>query len=378
MSVKYLVVGLLCLTLLVAVPKLSAQISSNDYYGSGIAFDSLGNLRVSPVGYPMVSYRFRANHSGSLQTVWPYLITALSPPGYASGTGGTLVLQVRTDDGTINHFPTSTILASVSLPNALNKPAFSPFTFSSPPSLSQGTIYHLVWSNSDGNPSQNYVSLDLVDGLTGPVPPQPTIRPEDWGAIAFDGTKWFDLANADGGQSFTPIANLIYGDAFTQGLGYIDDLTSERHTISGSSAVRETFVVSGGSRTVVRVSVRARRTAGSDPLRVQFFDGSGNTVNDCYVSASSFSTNVDTFVTCPFTSSYVLTSGSTYNLDLEATSTSTYDTYSIQNAAKDSWNFGANTTFRDGHAEYKINGGSWTPWGGSRLDTDLQFYFTLQ
>lgn len=79
-----------------ASPRSAAQISPNDYYGSGIVMDGIRNFIVAPVagGYSEIDYRFRATQSGSLTQVWAYLITSAS--GYAAGTGGTLVLQLRT------------------------------------------------------------------------------------------------------------------------------------------------------------------------------------------------------------------------------------------------------------------------------------------
>lgn len=365
-----------------ASPRSTAQISPNDYYGSGIVMDGIGNFIVAPVsgGYPEIDYRFRATQSGSLTQIWAYLITSAS--GYAAGTGGTLVLQLRTDDGTIDHLPTSTVLGTASLANAFGKPSFSPFDLSPVPSLTAGTIYHLVWSNSDPNPTQNYVSLDMVYEDVGTSPAQPTIRPEDLDNLALNGSTWIELVppNTFNNHGYTPIANLIYSNGATQGLGYIEALISSRKTISGTSAVSETFTVTGPNCTVVRVSTRARRTGGTggnDPLRIQFVDSGGSTINDCYVPASHFPLNVDTYATCAFTSAYTLQSGNTYRLDLEASSTTVYDTLSIENAAHDSWNFGSGTTFPDGHAEYEVSGSGWTPWDG-RLDTDLEFYFTLQ
>src|SRR5882724_4710132 len=48
--------------LLVAVPRLTAQISPNDYYGPGVSMDGIGNFYVAPIngGYTQMDYRFRA------------------------------------------------------------------------------------------------------------------------------------------------------------------------------------------------------------------------------------------------------------------------------------------------------------------------------
>jgi hypothetical protein len=381
--------------LLVAAPRLTAQISPNDYYGPGVSMDGLGNFYVAPIngGYTQMDYRFRATHA-SLQQVWPYIICNVA--GYYGGTGGTLVLTVTSDDGTINHLPGATVLGTQSFvhPGGSNCNSFHPFVFSPAVPLTVGTIYHLVWSNSDASPTANYVSLDLVWQSPGTSPAEPTIRPEDFDVFGLSGSTWLELVppNTFGSPkpSYTPIVNMIYSDG-TQGLGYIQALVNDVHTISGGNAVREKFTVSGGNRTVVRVSVRAQltTTTGGNPLRVQFLDGSSNTINDCYVPQSSFVGTQYTWVTCPFTNAYTLTSGSTYLLDLEASSPTVYSAYPMENAAKDSWNFGSGTTFPDGYAQYDPGPGSpctasWAGWDATtsncngRLDTDLQVYFTLQ
>lgn len=372
---------------------VQAQISPNHYYGSGIQMNGIANIRVSPVGHPMVSYRFRVPPSGTLQTrqlqsVWPYLINFIDPDdppgGYALGSGGTLRLEVREDDGTLNHFPSTTVLGSAEYPDALesdNSQIFHAFNFSPSVNLTVGKIYHLVWSNTDPNPSSNYVSVQFAYYEPGQAPAQPTMRPEDFAALAFNGTAWLEMVPPNKTGSFIPVVNMIYSDG-AQGQSYYQN--AQRHVIGGtlgSSAAQQVIDVTGSNRTVVRISVRARLISGTAPLRIQVRDAFGGTINNCLVPSSQFVPNEDTYVTCAFTSAYTLLSGQRYFVTLQATAGTTYDTLGVTNHAETNPQFGEETSFPDGHAEYKIDGGAWTQWDGPNGPGpwfDLQFYFTLR
>ncbi|MGH9563158.1 MAG: hypothetical protein ACRD3S_17025, partial [Terracidiphilus sp.] len=144
---------LVCILVLVGAWTLG--LASNGYAdcslscdGPGLAADSLGNTVVGGPYSNVVSYRFRAGHSGSLQKILIYLIP--NHAGYASGTGGTIQVSVNMDDGTTTHNPSSTVLASYvikgtqSITPSVNFPVL---TFPVPPALVAGQIYHIVFTN---------------------------------------------------------------------------------------------------------------------------------------------------------------------------------------------------------------------------------------
>jgi hypothetical protein len=362
---------------------LHAQISPTNYYGSGIKMDALANIRVSgPVsGYSMISYRFRATQNAVLTSVKPYLINyASAGTGYAKGDGGDMRLELREDDDTYEHLPSSTVLATVTYEDAMHADSSDfahTFTFPSSPSVTAGKIYHLVWTNTDPDPANNYISLNFAWYTPGQNPAQPTMRPEDFAALAFDGTQWTELVPPETTGSYIPIVSIAYGNGLTQGLGYYQ--ISVRRTIGGTLAVRVVIDVTGSDRTVSRVSVRAKRLSGTADLRIELQDSAGATLRNCYVPDSLFPQDVDTYVTCPYTAALTLQAGSRYYLVLQASSGTTYDALALTNGAESTPNYGDETTFPDGHAEYK-SGSSWTAWDGNNdnLFYDLQFYFTLQ
>lgn len=363
-----------------------AQVSSQAY-GSGLGADNLGNAVVGGPFNGVVSYRFRANHSGTLQSINLFLIP--NDAGYAAGSGGLLQVTVNTDDGTSAHNPSSTVLAAEVYSNyqglspSMNFPQLY-FTF--PPYLVDGQLYHIVFTNVDSSPASNYLSVDALYQSNPPSSAQPTVNDTDFATlVSLVGLPFQEQKN------LTPILQLDYSDGWTEGNGYMEVWYDSPQEASGSWAVREVFTVSGWDKTVTSVSVRTARGQGNDPLVVRLEDANGTLIEEGYIPASSIRTGAWStdawgsplnygWATYTFSSSHTLSSGQTYHLDFEATSTSTYTFFPIRKGTK--FDFQNGSYFGDGHAEFKVNGGSWygwTEWGQTnRMDGDLQFYFTLQ
>ncbi len=119
-----------------ALPGHTTCLVTTACYGPGIGSDGLANTVVGGPWGNIVSYRFRAGHSGALQQIHVYLIP--NHTGYSAGTGGQIQVTVNADDGTSAHNPSSTILASYLLSNplaAIPSINFPIFVFSVPPTL---------------------------------------------------------------------------------------------------------------------------------------------------------------------------------------------------------------------------------------------------
>lgn len=354
-------------------------------YGSGIGADSLANTVVGGQYNAVVSYRFRAEHAGSLLSVVLYLIP--DHAGYAAGTGGTIRVSVNTDDGTPAHNPSSTVLASYVITNALTlTPSryFPLIAFPVAPTLVSGQLYHIVFTNVDASPASNYLS---VDGLYQPNPgttTQPTTSDLDTAVLLNQaGQGWAER------KGYTPSIALNYSDGWAGGVGYMEVWYNVPQVASGSSAVREVFTVSGASKTVSSAAIRLVRVSGSDPLVVHLEAADGTLIEEGYIPAASIPAGSLTdasgsplsyaWATYTFSSAHTLALGQTYHLDFEASSTSAYQLFPIRKGS--AYGFPSTTYFSDGHAEFKQNGGSWygwTEWGvTNRLDSDLQFYFLL-
>ena len=140
----------------------SAADSLSAIYGPALAVRGLGNI---PLGGPhgrWASDRFVNTHTGTLESIRIYLMWDAKRKGYHGGTGGTVVVEVQSDDGTANHHPSGTTLASTSIAHPLQVGNFPTLKFMSPASLDSGNIYDLVFTNADPNPVENYGSLNSL------------------------------------------------------------------------------------------------------------------------------------------------------------------------------------------------------------------------
>ena len=371
------VLGLACLGVLVFTLSGHATCSaSSGCYGPGLGADSLANTVVGGPYGNIVSYRFRAGHSGSLQQIHVYLILRA---GYAAGTGGKLQVTVNADDGTPAHNPSSTVLASYLLSDPLAATPsinFPIFKFSVPPTLAAGQLYHIVFTNVDASPSVNYLSVDTLYYAKASTPNQPTISDVDSAELlAGPGRAWAPR------KGYTPILELDYQDGSSELNGYIEAWIGAPQNISGASAVRETLTVTGPQRTVASASIRVARISGADPLIVRLENGDGTLIEQGEIPAASIpltSPASYTWTTFTFSSAHTLLAGQNYHLQFGSASTSTYQVFPIRKGSN--YGFQDTTYFPDGYAQFSQNGSwtGWTQWGvTNRTDGDLQFYFSL-
>jgi hypothetical protein len=322
-------------------PAPSPTPAASTYYGSGIGSDGLGNTTIGP-NQNKLSYRIRVQHTGFISSVQPYLI--MDHTGYWGGTSGSILVSIQTDDGSSSHNPSGQKLTSSLLndPDSVPTPTryFPTFTFSAPASVTAGELYHIVFENTDPNPSVNFVSVDALYQAAAPTPSQPTMSDTDCAVLLFsaysDGTVWKPR------QGYTPVVQMDFEDGFTQGFGYMEVWVGTPETISGTASVRETFTVSGASDTVSSVAVRVARM----------------------------------WVSYKFSSPHTLTVGQSYHLVLQSPSSTVYQAYPIRKGSD--YGYNSTTFFPDGFAQFLQSGTwvGWTQWGvADRTDGDLQFYF---
>jgi hypothetical protein len=320
----------------------------------------------------VVSYRFLCTHTGTVSAVHFYLIVDGPHAGYNSGTGGTVKVQLETDDGSSDHEPSGSVLGTYSIPHPSNP--FPIVSFSSKPELEAGKLYHLVFSNTDPDPMENFVSVDDLYMKQPLNPMQPESSNENLATLVQDGSSWsvFDFN--------TPIFEIDFADGASVGQGYMEAWVGAPEVVSGDLAVRESFTVSGGNKDVTKVSVRVVRTSGSGDLKVLLEESDGNVVEQGTVSASSIpeSSSKYSWATYTFSAMRTLLDGQSYNLVLEAPSGTEYQAYPVRKGSKEL--FQPSTFFHDGHAEFSVGGtwAGWTQWDQTnRTDGDLQFYFSV-
>jgi hypothetical protein len=346
-------------------------------YGSGVGSDGLANTTIGPWGSEL-SYRFRATHSGVLQQATIYLIPDIS--GYSGGNGGTIRVDIRTDDGTSAHHPSGNILTTYFISNAASLPApqryFYVMKFSNTPTLNAGQIYHMTFQNVDSNPSSNFISVDSLYQATtqSAFPPAPS-DPSAAVLTAWGGGGWAPR------EGFAPVYELDYQDGASEGIGYVAGWVGVPAAISGSVPLREIFTVTGSQTRVVTAAVRVARVRGEDPVVIRFEEADGTMIEEGYIDASNIPLSSASspnyyWATFVFTESHALVPGVTYHLVVECDATSTYQAVALQKGHY--YGFPSTTFFADGNAEVKVNDSwtGWTEWGVSnRIDDDLQFYF---
>jgi hypothetical protein len=245
--------------------------------------------------------------------------------------------------------------------------AFPLVSFSSPPVLHEGQLYHVVFSNADPNPTVNYCSIDALLSSTSnpPTPAQPTI----------DNADWIQLIRPNGGTwriraGYSPILQLNYADGFIGGLGYMESWIDATKTITGGFRVREKITVSGADRVVREIFVRVR--SGSGGLRVRLEEGGGTLIEEGTMTSASSGNN---WLMYRFDTPRTLALGQSYNLVFSSPSGS-YSVFPMRQGS--SYGFSPRTYFSDGVAEYNSGSGwvGWDAWGvPNRREQNLQFYF---
>lgn len=362
-----------------AAAPVTAAAAAPGIYGPGIQSVSLQETAVGKYASNVqCGLRFRARHTGSIASVLQYLIWSTAKSGYNAGTGGSAFrVELRADDGSSSHLPSSQVLASTTYANPMQGSHFPVIQFDSPAQVQKGQIYHIVYTNLDSDPASNWCSVDNLIGAYGKVtkPLQPGLG--DIFAVEAADTKGGPWRVRD---DQTPIYQVNYTDGSTQGMGYMEVMADNPHVVSGSSMVRETFTVSGANRTVTGMSVKLNRSSGSGDLVFRLESGDGSGIQEVSAPASSVPSD-DTWVTASFAQPVVLKAGQSYNLALKTDASTTYSVYTVERG--DHYGFDTTTYFKDGYAQF-TTGSGWTGWtkaGGAvtnLLDTDLQFYFNAQ
>lgn len=292
------------------------------YYGPVTLNEGLYNLQIGPNGWKQAN-REKLEHGGTLQSISMYCITG---GGYSAGTGGSMSCRVETDDG--SGFPSGTLVsagatATISTPTSS---AVRTWTFGTPPVVTQGQLVHFVFTNVDGSPTANYISLDNIDVSGYGQLPQPTIPDSDRFVNYFDSGAWVH-AN----EWYYPIFRTLYSDGFKGGQSYYE--AGSPHYVGGLLRARQNITpASTVAVAAVQVSV-AKYTSTSADLVINLRDLT-NTVllATTSIPASSIHLGDNTRYGCRFVrwalpSTVTLTAGVNYAIEL--TSTETTDRYMI-------------------------------------------------
>lgn len=355
-------------------------LGQNDGYGTGIGMDALNNTHIGGPDSITSSYRFRATTTSGLVSIRLYITDGT---GYADGDGGTMDISVQPDDATTAHAPSGEVLASTSIrpgnPIAIGQLPL--VMFPTPPVLTAGQLYHVVFRNTDASPTLNFVSLDGIYMFEPTTPRQLRFSDVDWGQPTRRGSgRWADQRRT------VPILQLNYADGTVFGEGHIQVWVGSPKPISGPARAREAFVVSGESRLVSSVAVRLTRVGGSGGLTVRLETSDGGLIEEGTVPSASIPIGIAgshdgpgqaSWVTYQFSTPRLLTTGQGYNLVVSAPSDSTYSIFVLRKGRD--YGFHPATFFGDGRAQYDPGTGwmFFDQTGGTpNLDQgDLQFWF---
>jgi len=357
-----------------------------DCYGPGLRADSLANTPIGKAGV-QVSCRFRADPGGVFQGARPFLIWSFKRKGYHAGTGGTLKVELQSDDGSPEHRPSGQVLATNVRRMGLlaTSDQFYPqLAFDRAPELKPGGVYHLVFSNTDPDPEGNFVSVNalFVKARQG-APVQPRLADSDWAMLMRSRARpaWTLRQTPGSDEGFTPILEIDYAGGRSQGVGYVEFWMGAPKPITGPAAVREVFTVTGPARTVGSVAVRVRRLRGTAALNLRLEQGDGKVLAALAAASPASCSPTASLGGCDWASAsfpapLTLAPGQTYHLVLTAPGQAAFEAFPMRKG--DDKGFSAATLFADGHAEYSDGGAwaGWEQWGkGGRTNSDLQFYF---
>lgn len=355
--------------------------AGSSFYGVPWNGDGLDNTPIGRAYNRMADYRFMATHSGTVTAVRIYLAFAKVSTNctysgyYAGGTGGKILVQLETDNGSSSHLPSGKALTSFeitnplecksgtsSYPNCTNSQRL--YKFSAPVTLAAGTFYHLVFSDVDSNESCNWTSVDNLYEATNTSDIQPAVSDLDFSELIKDNyTGGWQISDAT-----TPIMDLHYSDGTHFGQGFM--WVNPGYGIYGSDQVRELFVAKQ-SGTYTKVYVRATKLGLPSALKVTVWDNGG-------VLASGTVSSFDSkgWGEASLSSTVSLVAGQDYSIRLLYPSGNSSDGYKARPLqAGTAYGFYAPDEFPEGYFQYSTNGGStWYDYPSNRTDFDLQVY----
>ena len=351
--------------------------------GSPVAADSLANTRIGGPYGTVLDFRFRPGWTGLVRSVRVYVVVnSDGRDGYSGGTGGRLRVSLVADDGRPSHLPSGRRLASAAVA-APSRDSWPLVRFGKAPKVVAGRYYHVVFTNDDPDPRDNYVSINalLAYGHDEPSPRVPDGLAVLLGSTRDGGAtprRW-ETRTEQAGQRYAPILE-VAGARPSQhvGLGYMEVWSGNPKPIGGDAGVRQ-LLGRAPSRAITGAWLRVRRHAGaSAPLRLSVGPSAGGAaLASASVPASSIPADGDRWVHARFTRP-VRAPGRSLALTAAADAPSSYEAFPIRNGVE--FGFDPRVVFSTGYAQFTGASGwtGWDQWGQpNRHDGDLQFAIEL-
>jgi hypothetical protein len=351
--------------------------------GSLVAADTLANTRIGGPYGTVLAFRFRSQWTGVVRGVRVYVVVNTDGrEGYSGGTGGRLRVSLVADAGRARHVPSSRRLASAAVA-APSRDSWPLVRFANSPKVVAGRYYHVVFTNDDPDPRDNYVS---INALLSYGHGEPSPRVPDGLAVLLGSTRdggatprhWETRAERPG-QRYAPILDVAGGRPGQDlGLGYMEVWSGNPKPIGGDAEVRQ-LLGRGPSPAITGAWLRVRRHDGaSAPLELSIGPAAGGVLAKASVPASSIPADGDRWVHVRFDHP-VRAPGRSLALTAAADAPSSYDAFPIRKGVE--FGFDPRAVFDAGYAQFTRGAGAWTGWDQwgqpNRHDGALQFALDL-
>jgi hypothetical protein len=351
--------------------------------GSLVAADTLANTRIGGPYGTVLAFRFRSRWTGVVRSVRFYVVVnGDGRDGYSGGTGGRLRVSLAADAGRTPHVPAGRSLASAAVA-ASSRDSWPLVRFAKAPKVVAGRYYHVVFTNDDSDPRDNYVSINaLLSYGHGEASP----RVPDGLAVLLGSTRdggatpsQWETRTEQPGQRYAPILD-VSGARPGQhlGLGYMEVWSGNPKPIGGDAQVRQ-LLGRGSSHAITGAWLRVRRQAGADaPLQLSIGPSSGGTLASASVPAAAIPADGDRWVHVRFAHP-VRAPGRSLALTAAAAAPSSYEAFPIREGVE--FGFDTSGVFAAGYAQFTRGPGAWTGWDQwgqpNRHDGALQFALDL-
>lgn len=330
---------------------------------------------------------------------------------YSVGNGGSILVEIRTDDGSDDHAPSETVLGTAAkpyVPMEIASNQYPEIALAEPVRLEAGRLYHLVYRN-----------LNPPDGckLKGVAISEAAACPRDQGAIALNGvTHHVDVGpTARFGPFLGSSPAVLYRSSSSDSWRTSDTVTSwyelkysdgswlgdtvvayDAHrgggvqTVRGDVRARQVFTVTDVNRKVNGVWLNHGHSSSADDsdLLVQLKDADGQVLSQGEIPVSrecldivetaenSYEKGCRAWGYTELSPPVDLLPGSSYSVELSTSSKggyslSTYFTLKHYGSKdRNGWS--------DAHAELSRDGGAgWSQWTSSYPERDLPLLLTI-
>lgn len=255
------------------------QVGNVVQVGTPYTGSHLANLVCGGPSNLNVAFAFTAKYSGSPNSLRAQLIRKPGNPDYAAGTGGTIRVEIRTD---YSSEPGTNVIATdvvfIDLLGSNPAPLAHLFQLSSSAKLVKGQRYWAVFTNTDPEPTKNYISLNCLSGYdrfhnrwhdsTDQLP-----------AKYFHNGQWKTTIH-------TPILEIGLEGGQYQGTTLFEGYSwNSQPPVRGDNTVIQNLDLPYDVK-VEQMAVYASRDFGTGPLRVRFVDFLGDVVGHAQLAAS--------------------------------------------------------------------------------------------